>query len=225
MQVLIETLRVVLSSPGVLVGWAVLAIICAGWTAWDLATRNRPLGGLMKVVWVLTVLYSGPIGLAIYVSTGRGQISRDSLWRKSFRSVAHCYSGCGLGEIIGVTLAVGLFAFGNPGTVILTFACAWLIGFAFTVGPLVNGGQALASAVKDTIVVETLSITVMEGVAISSDLYLAEGAGLAEPLFWGSLAFSLSLGLFAAYPVNIGLIALGYKEGMHDPRHMVYGHE
>lgn len=221
---MIDTLQAVLGSPVVLITWALLAIGCAAWTATDLATRNRPLGGLMKVVWILTVLYSGPIGLLIYHRTGRGQIPRDSLWRKSFRSVAHCYSGCGLGEIIGVVLSVGVFALGNTGTVALTFACAWLVGFGLTVGPLVSGGQSLGSAVKDTIVVETLSIAAMEGVAISSDLILAEGAGLAEPLFWGSLILSLSLGLFAAYPVNVALIALGYKEGMHDPRHMVYGH-
>jgi hypothetical protein len=123
-----------------------------------------------------------------------------------------------------VVLSVGVFAFGTTGTVVLTFACAWIVGFGLTVGPLVSDGQSLGSAVKDTIVVETLSITAMEGVAISSDLILAEGAGLADPLFWGSLMLSLSLGLFAAYPVNVALIALGYKEGMHDPRHMVYGH-
>jgi hypothetical protein len=32
--------------------------------------------------------YSGPICLAIYWFSGRGQIRRDALWRKSFRSTA-----------------------------------------------------------------------------------------------------------------------------------------
>jgi hypothetical protein len=29
---------------------------------------------------------------------------------------------------------------------------------------------------------------------------------------------SLTLGLLAAWPVNVALVALGVKEGMHDPR-------
>jgi hypothetical protein len=45
----------------------------------------------MKFVWGFTVLYSGPVGLAVYWYSGRSQIRRDSLWRRGFRSVCHCY--------------------------------------------------------------------------------------------------------------------------------------
>ena len=79
----------------VLAVWAVISLACAAWVIQDLRRHNAFLGGMMKVAWVLTVLYSGPLGLAVYWYTGRGQIAHDSLWRKSFRSVAHCYSGCG----------------------------------------------------------------------------------------------------------------------------------
>ena len=71
----------------VLAAWAVLALACAAWTIRDLRHNNAFLGGIMKVAWVLTVLYSGPLGLLVYVYSGRGQIRRDSLWRRSFRSV------------------------------------------------------------------------------------------------------------------------------------------
>lgn len=42
---------------------------------------------------------------------------------------------------------------------------------------------------------------------------------MGEPRFWASLVVSLSVGLFAAYPVNLLLIRFGIKEGMHDPKH------
>jgi len=42
------------------------------------------------------------------------QIPTDSLARKGFRSGAHCYSGFGIGEILGVIISVGLFAMGDP---------------------------------------------------------------------------------------------------------------
>ncbi len=54
----------------------------AGVLAYDIIRNNRWLGSLMKLVWALTILYSGPVGLAIYSCSGRMQIRRDSLWRK-----------------------------------------------------------------------------------------------------------------------------------------------
>lgn len=50
-------------------------------------------------------------------------------------------------------------------------------------------------------------------------LWLAGKAGMSEPLFWSSLVFSLSVGLVAAYPVNVLLIHLGINKGMHNPKH------
>jgi len=60
----------------------------------------------------------------------------------------------------------------------------------------------------------------MELVAIGVDLWLAGNATIGEPLFWSSLVVSLTAGLVAAYPVNVLLIALGVKEGMHSPREL-----
>lgn len=211
-------------NPTVLAGWLLVAAVCVAIVLRDLAGPNRAQGTLMKWVWVLTVLYSGLIGLVIYWTTGRAQIRRDSVWRRGFRSVAHCYSGCGAGEAIGVVVTAGILGLGNYWVAGVSFALAYVIGYALTLGPLLEGGESFGVAMKDTIVAETLSIGVMEITAIGLDLWLAAGAGFAEPLFWGSLILSLSVGLFAAYPVNVVLIALGVKEGMHDPRHMAHGH-
>lgn len=174
----------------------------------------------MKYVWAFTVLYSGPFGLAVYWYSGRTQIKHDSIWRRSFRSVCHCYSGCGAGEILGVTVAVGVLALGNLGIATLTFTCAYLFGFALTVGPLLEDGMALKPALKDAFYADTASITSMEITAISVDLWLAEGAPLMSTLFWSALILSLSIGLFAAYPVNVLLIKYGVKEGMMNPQMM-----
>lgn len=58
----------------------------------------------------------------------------------------------------------------------------------------------------------------MELVAISVDLVLGGRATIGEPLFWSSMVVSLTLGLLAAYPVNVALVHYGVKEGMMDPR-------
>lgn len=60
----------------------------------------------------------------------------------------------------------------------------------------------------------------MEIVAIGTDLWLAGEATMGEILFWTALVFSLSLGLLAAFPVNVLLVKFGVKEDMMNPKMM-----
>ena len=211
-------MNTILSSGTVLLAWVVLVGVSVAVLVQDLIRRNTGLASLMKVVWSLTVLYSGPIGLAVYWWTGRKEIPEDTDGRRAWRSTAHCYSGCGAGEIVGLSLAVGFLALGNLGTAAVTFSFAYLFGFSLTLGPLLQEGVALGTALKDAFLSETASITVMEIGAIGTDLLLARGAGFGEVRFWSALAVSLSVGFFLAYPVNLWLVKRGVKEGMMDPR-------
>ncbi|MGD8408062.1 MAG: DUF4396 domain-containing protein [Thiohalophilus sp.] len=213
-----ETLREFLTDERFLTVWAIILVICLSWLVVDLKKSNKHIDSLMKVVWFLTVAYSGPIGLWLYYVSGRKQIKRDSIWRKGVRSVAHCYSGCGAGEITGVIIAAGLLALDNTGIAIVTFAFAYVFGYALTFGPLVQGGMSVKQALIDTFYSDTVTIAVMEVTAISIDLWLSARATIDQPLFWGALVFSLTVGLIAAYPVNVLLIRLGVKGGMGDPR-------
>lgn len=214
------TLQQILTNPFFLGGWIVLVLISVGVLIWDLQSNNEALGSFMKYVWGFTVLYSGSIGLAGYWYSGRTQISHDSLWRRGFRSVSHCYSGCGAGEISGVIIAVGLLALGNLYAALITFTLAYVFGYAMTVGPLMQEGIPFREAMIDAFYSETASIAVMEIVAIGTDLWLAGEATMGDVLFWSALVFSLSMGLLAAYPVNILLIDRGVKEGMMNPAEM-----
>lgn len=214
MELIIQTL----SSPWFLIVWAVQMLAAQIILIRDLNVNNSHIPPLMKAVWVLTVLYSGLFGLAIYFYSGRKEIPRDSLWRRACRSVAHCYSGCGAGEVVGLIIAVGLLALSTPWVVAVTFSFAYLFGLGLTVGPLIQGGVAFGEALKDAIYSESASIIVMEAVAIGSDLFLAGEATMGDARFWSSLTVSLTLGLLAAYPVNALLIRFGVKEGMGSPK-------
>ena len=213
-----------LSNPLTLVAWAVIAGLCVAVLVRDLRGSNRGMMPVMKLVWTLTVAYSGPVGLAGYYWAGRRQIPEDTLARRGFRSVAHCYSGCGAGEIVGVMIAAGLLSLGNWWIAGITFALAYVAGYALSAVPLVQGGEALGTALWDALVSETASISVMEVTALAVDLWLSASASFSDPLFWSSLIISLSAGLAAAYPVNVILVRTGIKEGMHDPRQMAGGH-
>ncbi|WP_435334931.1 DUF4396 domain-containing protein [Haloarchaeobius sp. TZWWS8] len=216
----LKAIQQFITNPAVMTAWVLLVLTSLAVLVYDLRTNNTELPSLMQFVWSLTVLYSGPLGLGLYYYAGRTQISHDSLWRKAGRSVAHCYSGCGMGEIVGVTIAAGLLALHTVGVAFVTFTFAYIAGFALTVGPLMQEGVGFREAVMDAFWSETPSITVMEVVAIGTDIWLAGEAKMHEPLFWAALVVSLTIGLLAAYPVNVFLIMRGVKEGMGNPAEM-----
>lgn len=208
----------VLDSWSTLVTMALLNVASVVVLVRDLHHKNTEIAGLMRWVWILTAAYSGPLGLVVYFFSGRKQISRDSLFRRAFRSVAHCYSGCGAGEIVGLIITVGVLGLGPGVVAVATFFIAYAFGFILTAGPLIQDNVPVPRALWDAFVSDTASITVMEVSAIGLDLWLASDARIHEPLFWSSMLVSLSFGLLMAYPVNVLLIRLGIKEGMHDPR-------
>ncbi|WP_254538761.1 DUF4396 domain-containing protein [Halomarina litorea] len=218
-----EVLVPILSNPVVVGAWAVLVLACLGMLWWDLRSNNQPLPSMMKAVWTLVVAYSGPFGLGVYWYSGRTQIPNDSLWRRGFRSTSHCYSGCGAGEVVGITLAQGILALTVGWVAAVTFGFAYLFGYALTIGPLMQDGVGFKEATWDALLSETPSITIMEIFAIGTDLLLAAEAHMGDLLFWSALAFSLSIGFLVAWPVNVLLVEFGVKEGMSDPSEMREG--
>ncbi|MBX0297966.1 DUF4396 domain-containing protein [Halomicroarcula sp. F27] len=215
-----DVIKPILSSWWTLGIWFTINLISLGVLWWDFEKYNQNIPSLMKFVWSLVIAYSGLFGLGVYWLTGRTQLDSDSLWKQGFRSTSHCYSGCGVGEVIGITAATIILSVSTLWLVALTFTLAFVGGFALTVGPLMQEGVGFREAMWDAIWSETPSITIMEIVAIGTDLLLAGEAGWTTPLFWTALLFSLTIGFFAAYPVNVALIAAGVKEGMGNPAEM-----
>jgi hypothetical protein len=100
---------------------------------------------------------------------------------------------------------------GNWATVGLSVVLAFLFGYSLTMLPLVRSGVAVGAAIPVALASDTVSIAIMEIVDNAIVLLIpgAIEAGLADVLFWGSLAFSLLAAGAAAYPVNRWLIARG----------------
>ena len=108
--------------------------------------------------------------------------------------------------VVGTALGLG-----NVATIAIAVVLAFVFGYALTMRPLLRSGLAFGAAAKLALAADTASITIMEIVdnAIMLVIPGAMAAGLASPLFWGSLAFSLVVAGAAAYPVNRWLIARG----------------
>jgi hypothetical protein len=145
-----------------------------------------------------------------------------SLNRVAFLATAHCLTGCAIGEVLGVMIGTAL-GWGNFETIVLAIALAFLFGYSLTMLPLLRAGLALAVALPLAFASDTLSIGVMEIVDNAIILVVpgAMEAGLADPLFWGSLAVALLIAGACAYPVNRSLIARGKG---HAVVHAYHGH-
>ena len=136
--------------------------------------------------------------------------SEQSLNRLAFSATVHCLTGCAIGEVLGLVIGTAL-GLGNLETIVIAVVLAFFFGYSLTMLPLLRGGVALAAAVPVALAADTISITIMEIVDNGIVLLIpgAMEAGLAEILFWGSLAFSLLVAGVAAYPANRYLIARG----------------
>ena len=139
-------------------------------------------------------------------------------------AAAHCLTGCAIGEVLG--LAVGAAAgLGNGQTIVLAVTLAFVFGYGFTLVLLLRSGMGPRPAVRIALAADTFSIVVMEVVDNAVMLMVpgAMAAGLADGLFWGSLAFALAVAFAAAVPVNRWLIARGRGHAVVHSHHRPQG--
>jgi hypothetical protein len=133
----------------------------------------------------------------------------------ALRATLHCLTGCAIGEVLGLVIATALGWHDLP-SIALAVVLAFVFGYSFTLVPLARSGLSFAAAGRIALAGDTASIVVMETVdnAVMLAVPGAMAAGLADTLFWGSLAVGLALAFVVAYPVIVWLIARGHR-GSH----------
>jgi hypothetical protein len=151
--------------------------------------------------------------------------AQQSLNRLAFTATAHCLTGCAIGEVLGVAIGTAL-GWRNLPTIVLAIVLAFFFGYSFTAVPLLRSGLAVGAAAGIALAADTISIVVMEIVDNAVILIVpgAMEAGLADPLFWGSLALAFAVAFVAAYPVNRWLIARGRGHAIVHARHGAEAH-
>ncbi|HEY1315739.1 MAG TPA: DUF4396 domain-containing protein [Gaiella sp.] len=145
-----------------------------------------------------------------------------SLDRVAFSATLHCLTGCATGEVLGMVIGTAL-GWSNWPTVAISIVLAFAFGYSLTMMPLLRAGLSFRQAAPLALASDTLSISVME-IVDNAVMLLVPGAlaaGLGDPLFWGSLAFSLVVAGAAAFPVNRWLISRGKG---HAVVHAYHGH-
>jgi hypothetical protein len=145
-----------------------------------------------------------------------------SLTRSAVQATLHCLTGCAIGEVLGMVLATA-FVFGNAASIALSTALAFVFGYTLTVGPVLRAGVGFRRAVGVALASDTVSITTME-IVDNAFIVIVPGAlaaGLADGLFWWSLAVSLVIAFVLTVPVNRWLISRGRG---HAVMHELHGH-
>jgi hypothetical protein len=130
--------------------------------------------------------------------------------RLAIKATNHCLTGCGIGEVLGMVLATW-WGWGDAASIALAIVLAFFFGYLLTLIPLLRAGTAVGAAVGIALVADTLSIATMELVD-NAVLVLWPGAldaGLADALFWVSLAIALAVAWGPTFLVNRALIARG----------------
>jgi hypothetical protein len=220
--------------------WASLAaaFLCTLAITLDILAGRRQHVGIMNVVWPVTALYSGPLGLLAYFAVGRApagehghaQHGHDSehsgnhkpLGEQAGLAATHCGAGCTLGDLCAewLLVAVPLVLFGHKlfGAWVVDFLFAYAFGIAFqyfTIAPMrhLSVGQGLWAAIK----ADTLSLTAWQmgmygWMAAATFGIFHRELDQADPVFWFMMQLAMLCGFLTSYPVNAWLLRAGLKE-------------
>ena len=141
--------------------------------------------------------------------------------RLALSATVHCLTGCAIGEVLGMVLTTW-WGWGGAASIAVSIVLAFFFGYLLTSLPLLRSGMSVRRVAPLAFASDTASITTME---IVDNLFIlvvpgALAAGLADALFWWSLAVALLIAGAVAFPVNRWLIARGRGHAvMHEHHH------
>jgi len=196
--------------------------------------------GIMNIVWPVTALYSGPLGVWAYFKIGRevttdhasgsptnegSQSSHNNpFWTSVLKGALHCGSGCTIGDLLAelflffVPISVGGSRLLGSWTV--DFVFAFLIGILFqyfAIRPMrkMSKVEALVAALKaDTLSLLFWQVGMYGWMAVCIFVFYHRVLTATEPLFWCMMQAAMLIGLVTAFPVNWWLLKKGIKEAM-----------
>jgi hypothetical protein len=191
----------------------------------DIMAGRRQNMWIMNVVWPITMLYSGPLGLWFYFKTGRkGAGQNKSLWQTVSLATTHCGSGCTLGDICAewIIFAAPFALFGRK--LFASWALDYIFAFAFgvafqyfTIKPMkaLSVKEGIIAALKaDSLSLTAWQVGMYGWMAITVFVIFHREIGKTDPVFWFTMQIAMLVGFVTSYPVNLWLVNSGIKERM-----------
>ena len=223
------------------IGSLIIAVLCALMIGIDILRGHRQHMWIMNIVWPITALYSGPIGLWAYFKIGRlstrqkmqeaqhhntsAPAQSKPFWQSVGLAATHCGSGCTLGDLLSEGLLLPLLPFTLFGHRIfagwaIDFAVAFFFGIVFqyfTIKPMkqLTPGQGLVAALKaDSLSLTAWQVGMYGWMAVATFLIFGHEIDSSSPVFWFMMQIAMLCGFATSYPVNWWLVRRGIKEKM-----------
>lgn len=209
--------------------WFISAILAAIWAAYDMITNQPRIMPLIKIAWVLIILYLGVVGLILYIYSCRAPSGVDHdvyvapMWKRALGSTIHCVSGDALG-IVMVAVIISQTHLPMLAEFAIEYAFAFLFGWLiFQVAPImVFMGKSFREALFAGVRAEFVSLTVMVMGMFPTMYALMKAVGgsgghMPSPVsleFWGIMTASIVVGFLVSYPANWWMVSIGWKRGM-----------
>lgn len=180
---------------------------------------------IINIVWPVTALYAGPLGLLAWLFVGKRTRSlHRPFWQSMVIGTLHCGAGCTLGDLLSqlICLRMPVIIAGRRllGGWSLDIVMAFIAGILFryyAIRPMrkIGRGKAILTALK----ADSLSLifwqTGMYGwMAISIFLLFHRALEQPDPVFWLMMQLAMLVGFVTALPVNWWLLKRGIKTAM-----------
>lgn len=198
----------------------------------DILKGHRQRMIIMNIVWPITGLYLGIVGIWAYWRMGRAgskQVIRPSsekkpFWQSVFVGSTHCGAGCSLGDVLaestiflaGITLAGSvLYA-----AFLWDFIAAYILGIAFqyfAIVPMRNLGfrEGIREAIKaDTISLIAFEVGMFVWMALTVKVFFSPPLHPDSVVYWFMMQIAMIVGFTTTYPANWLLIRRGVKTEM-----------
>lgn len=206
--------------------WLWVAAVAAsvayvGWDAW----KYNPEVPVMKLAFVLVTLYTGPLGLILYIMTCKepypGTHDRfiRPLWKQAAGSTMHCLAGDATGIIVAAAITTTLRL-----PMWIDIISEYVLGFTFGLfifqALFMKGmlGGSYGKALKRSFIPEWLSMNSMMGGMILAMVVLMSwdmrSMDARDIQFWAVMSFAAIIGGLVAYPINLWMVDRGLKHGM-----------
>ena len=208
---------------GAMLVWFVLAAASVAFVIWDSVT-NAPTSWVQRVAWILVVVYTGVVGLVLYLLTcrrpfpGAHDAFTRATWKQSVNSEMHCLAGDATGIVIAASI-VPVLGLSNGWDATLEYVAGFVCGlFIFQALMMVGMYQgSYVTAVRKTFFAETVSMNMVMAGMIPTMVVLTaawpESEDPTGPAFWFRMGLATIAGGLIAYPVNHWLVESHLKHG------------
>ena len=208
---------------GIMTLWFVQAILFTAFVAVD--SRWTPESPVLKWGFIIVTLYSGPIGLVLWLLACREPLPGlheryvAARWRQVVGSTMHCVAGDGIG-ILAAAVVASLLHLPGPVEAVFEYTAGFLFGWMIFQALFMRdmAGGSYLRALTSTFMSELLSMNLLMAGMVPTVMALKARIPSASdpttPSFWFVMSMGLLVGFIFAYPMNWWLVAHHLKHGM-----------